>query len=84
MTKSDDSILEVLNEFNGALSLRGIEVNSELLGRRVPYSTIQDRIPKLIDGELVETVDEHEQWYLITDEGSAYLEGDHTPPDLED
>ena len=83
MTKSDDSILEVLDEFSGALSLRGIEVNSELLGRRVPYSTIQDRVPKLISGGLIKTVDEHEQWYLITDEGSAYLDGDHTPPELE-
>ena len=56
----------------------------EILGNRVPYGTISDRLPKLIKGRLVETVDEYEQWYLITEEGSTYLDGDHTPPDLKD
>jgi len=82
MTKSDDTILEVLDEFRCALSLRGIEINSEIFSTRVPYRTIQGRVPKLIESGLVKTVDEHEKWYMITEKGSAYLAGDHVPPDL--
>lgn len=84
MTKSDDSILELLDDVGYALSLKGIEVNSTIEGNRIPYSTIKRRVPKLVDAKLVRTVDEQERWYLITDNGKAYLEGDHTPPDIDD
>ncbi len=83
MTKSDDKILEVLEKLTGATTIRGIEVNSELWGIRVPYSTAKGRIPRLINAGLIRTVDQHEQWYMITEEGSAYLAGDHVPPDLD-
>jgi len=83
MTKSDDSILEVFEDLDCALSLRGIEVNSERMGRRIPYTTIQGRIVKLVDAGLVTTIDEKAQWYVITEEGSAYLAGDHVPPELD-
>ena len=83
MTKSDDSILELLSEADVALNFKGIEVNSERKGNRIPYSTIKRRIPKLVNAELVQTVDDEDMWYVITDSGDAYLEGDHTPPDLD-
>ena len=82
MTKSDDRILEVLDDLGAALSMRGIEINSKILDNRVPYGTINDRLPKLIDAGLITTVDEHEQWYMISENGSAYLDGDYVPPDL--
>ena len=84
MTGSDDSILEVLRETGSALSMKGIEVNSYILGSTIPYPTIQRRLPKLVEADLVEQINEYEKWYLITENGSAYLEGDHTPPDIDD
>jgi len=83
MTKSDDSILELLEHAGVALSLKGIEVNSQRLNNRIPYSTIKRRAPNLVESGLIEPVDGFERWYTITEEGSAYLAGDHVPPDLD-
>ncbi|MFD1642195.1 ArsR family transcriptional regulator [Halohasta litorea] len=84
MTGSDDSILEVLEESDSALSMKGIEVNSYVLGNTIPYPTIQRRVPKLVEAGLIDQLEEYDKWYLISEDGSAYLEGEHTPPDLED
>ena len=84
MTGSDDSILEVLQETDCALSMKGIEVNSELLGSRIPYPTIQRRIPKLVQSGLLKQVDKYGTWYTITEEGSAYLSGDYIPQELDE
>jgi predicted transcriptional regulator len=84
MTGSDDSILEVLEETDSGLSMKGIEVNSYLLGSKISYPTIQRRVPKLVEAGLIEQIESYDKWYVITEDGSAYLEGDHTPPDLED
>jgi len=83
MTKSDDKILDVLNETGAALSKTGLEVNSNRFGVRISYSTIENRLPKLIEAGLIKRNETNEHWYEITHDGVAYLEEGYRPPEID-
>lgn len=76
MTVSDDRILEFLAKSGAAHNKRGIELNIALLGESISTSTLDRRLPKLETAGLVETVDDAENYYRITDRGRTYLEGE--------
>jgi repressor of nif and glnA expression len=76
MTSSDDRILELLADTDAAHDRRGIEVNIELRGDTISYTTVQRRIPMLADVGLIEAVDEAENYYVITGRGRKYLSGE--------
>ena len=83
MTKADDVILEFLEESGAAHNKKGLEINLDLRGESVSYSTIQRRITKLEEVGLAREVREEGAWYQITDRGIAYLEGDEDLRDVE-
>jgi DNA-binding PadR family transcriptional regulator len=76
MTGRDDIILEYLAETGTALNKRGLEINLDLEGYDISYSTIKRRLPKLEDAGLIEVADSSGPWYAISEKGEAYLEGD--------
>jgi repressor of nif and glnA expression len=84
MTGYDDKILEVLGETGAALSKKGIQVNAEIRGTEISYSTVKRRLPKLVDAGLVKIVRETGPYYRITDLGREYLGGDLDVADLDD
>jgi len=81
MTSSDDTILELLEESGLALNKKAMHVNFKARGISISYNTIKRRIPKLADAGLVEELDDEPSYCRITDEGLAYLDGDHQPSD---
>ena len=72
MTKSDDAILELLNESGIAIPPRAIAFNIENVSR----PTIDRRLPKLEAADLVERYDDPQGYTRITDRGRAYLAGE--------
>lgn len=75
MTDKTDTILELLAETDAALSKRGIEINLQLRGYNLSYSTIKDHIRLAEATGLVEEVEQKGAWYTITTDGRKYLEG---------
>ncbi|MGQ3723476.1 winged-helix domain-containing protein [Natrialba aegyptia] len=84
MTGNDDSILEYLAERDVALSPRGLDINLEREGIGISYRTINRRLKQLHEKGLVEKVDGDKGWYIISDKGHKYLEGDLDASELED
>lgn len=76
MTGRDDIILEVLSDSGVALNKRGLEINLQREDADISYSTLQRRLPKLVEAGLIEMVVEQGAWYAITEKGEAYLSGD--------
>ncbi|TKX64878.1 ArsR family transcriptional regulator [Halorubrum sp. GN12_10-3_MGM] len=80
MTKSDDAILEILDECGIAIPPRAIAFNVENVSR----PTIDRRLPKLEDAGLVERYEDPQGYTRITNRGRAYLAGELDASDLED
>ena len=83
MTGSDDQILELLADSGVALNKKAMEVNFELDGEDISYSTLKRRLPKLENAGLVELVRERGGYYRITDLGEQYLAGELDASELE-
>ncbi len=79
MTKSDDAILELLDECGIVIPPRAIAFNIENVSR----PTIDRRLPKLEDAGLVERYDDPQGYTRITDRGRAYLAGELDADELE-
>ncbi|RQG94083.1 ArsR family transcriptional regulator [Natrarchaeobius chitinivorans] len=79
MTKSDPAILEVFEE--AGLAIPPGVVDYHIVG--VSGSTIDRRLPILVEHGLLEKVDEKRGYYEITDRGRAYLAGELEKGDLE-
>jgi DNA-binding MarR family transcriptional regulator len=79
MTKSDDAILELLDECGIAIPPRAIAFNVGNVSR----PTIDRRLPKLEDAGLVERYDDPQGYTRITDRGRAYLSGEIDANELE-
>ncbi|OYR54641.1 phage repressor protein [Halorubrum sp. E3] len=79
MTKSDDAILELLDECGIAIPPRAIAFNIDNVSR----PTIDRRLRKLEDAGLVERYDDPQGYTRITDRGRAYLAGELDNDDLE-
>ncbi|WP_373190084.1 ArsR family transcriptional regulator [Halolamina sp.] len=80
MTKSDDAILELLDECGIAIPPRAIAFNIDNVSR----PTIDRRLPKLEDAGLVERYDDPQGYTRITDRGRAYLAGELDADELEE
>ncbi|WP_241996851.1 ArsR family transcriptional regulator [Halorubrum sp. SD626R] len=80
MTKSDDAILELLDESNLTIPPMAIAFNIENVSR----PTVDRRLPKLEEAGLVKRYDDPQGYTKITDRGRAYLAGEIDANDLED
>jgi len=80
MTKSDDAILELLDECGIAIPPRAIAFNIENVSR----PTIDRRLPKLEEAGLVERYDDPQGYTRITARGRAYLAGEINADELEE
>jgi len=80
MTKSDDAILELLEESGIAIPPRAIAFNIGNVSR----PTVDRRLPKLEQAGLVDRYDDPQGYTEITDRGRAYLDGDLDADELED
>lgn len=69
ITKSDDVILELLEECGIAIPPRAIAFNIQNVSR----PTIDRRLPKLETAGLVDRYDNPQDYTMITDRGRAYL-----------
>ncbi len=78
MTKSDDAILELLDETDIALPPAAISFNID-----VSHPTVRRRLPQLLDHGLVRKADEDKGYYVITEKGRQYLAGELNVSDLE-
>jgi len=76
MNQTDDRILEILDESGLILSPSVMSVNLDY-----SRSWISERVGKLVEGGLVEQVDDG--YYRITDRGRAYLSGEINAEELE-
>lgn len=83
MTGSDDKILELLAESGMALNKKVLQVNFELAGEEISYSTLKRRLPKLKEAGLVEQVREKGGYYRITERGEQYLAGEFDASELD-
>lgn len=81
MTEKTDLILEFLAGSGAAHTKKGIQINIELEGEKIGYTTIQRHIERLIDLDLVELAREKGSYYRITEKGERYVQGEY---DLED
>ena len=79
MTKSDDAILELLDESNLTIPPMAIAFNIENVSR----PTVDRRLPKLEKAGLVKRYDDPRGYTKITDRGRAYLSGEIEAGDLE-
>jgi len=79
MTKSDDAILELLDECGIAIPPRAIAFNIDNVSR----PTIDRRLPKLEEAGLVERYEDPQGYTRITDRGRAYLTGEIDAEELE-
>lgn len=85
MTKSDDAILEFLDEHALAFPPRAIEYN--LRTRKdveISYTTVNRRLKELLENGLVHKEYEEGGFYSITDRGRKYLAGELSKDDLEE
>ena len=80
MTKSDDAILELLDESDLTIPPMAIAFNIENVSR----PTVDRRLPKLEQAGLVRRYDNPQGYTVITDRGRAYLSGDLDADELED
>lgn len=81
MTKSDDAILEfLLNE-----PARPIRATPGVVAANINFakSTINDRLPSLLQTNLVEYYDESAGIYQITEKGKRYLSGEISEDELQ-
>ena len=76
MTSSGDVILEFLKDSGAAHNKQGITNNLHYRNVDVSYTTLNRRIPKLQDAELIEPIPGQGKYYEITEKGGAYLRGD--------
>lgn len=83
MNENDDTILEFLRDTDAAFPKKGLEVNLDLEGVEISYSTIKRRTGRLEDAGLIETVREKGSYYCITDRGERYLDGELEPAEIE-
>ncbi|QLG51186.2 ArsR family transcriptional regulator [Natrinema halophilum] len=82
-SKYDGPILEMLYESGKALPPRVILFNLEYEERASPHrSTVKRRLKRLTDHELTEKVDDS-GYYILTDKGRSWVEGDLDNRDLE-
>jgi len=79
MTKSDDAILELLDECGIAIPPRAIAFNIENVSR----PTVDRRLPKLEEAGLVERYENPQGYTRITDRGRAYLSGELDADEIE-
>lgn len=79
MTKSDDVILEFLDEKDIAAPPMVISFN---VGG-ISYPTVQRRTAELVGAGLLRKHDEPQGYVEITDKGRAYLRGDLDASDLD-
>lgn len=80
MTKSDDAILEFLDETGIAIPPTAIAFNLEKISR----PTVDRRLPKLEGAGLVKRYEDPRGYYEITNRGRAYLAGDLDAEELEE
>lgn len=85
MTRSDDTILEYLDQTGMALPPRTISYNLETRENvDISYTTVNRRLKQLLERGLVEKEYEKGGFYSITAKGRAYLSGEASKEDLED
>ncbi|WP_226023203.1 helix-turn-helix domain-containing protein [Halomicrobium salinisoli] len=76
MTRSDDVILEFLEDTGAGHNLQGIANNFQDRNIEISYTTLTRRLPKLEEAGLVRILPGQGKYYAITEEGEAYLRGD--------
>lgn len=82
MKSKDDVLLEYLADVGSAEPLGVIYWNLEDRGLATfSYQTALRRLQRLVEAGLVHTPKTDTTYYQISDDGLAYLEGDHRPPD---
>jgi len=79
MTRSDDAILELLNDSGIAIPPTAIAFNIENVSR----PTVDRRLPKLESAGLVMRYEEPKGYTEITEKGRKYLSGDLNASNLE-
>lgn len=79
MTKSDDAILELLEDCEISIPPRAIAFNIQNVSR----PTVDRRLPKLEEAGLVKRYDDPQGYTEITDRGREYLAGELDAEDLE-
>jgi len=85
MTKSDDAILEYLEDTGLALSPRAMSYNMRTREQaEISYSTVNRRLKELLEYDLVTKEYETGGFYSITDRGRKYLRGDLMKANLEE
>lgn len=80
MTKSDDVILEFLDEKDIAAPPMVISFNVD----GISYPTVQRRTAELVKAGLLRKHDEPQGYVEITDKGRTYLRGDLDGSELEE
>lgn len=84
MTKSDDIILEYLEDTGMALPPRAISYNLQTRENAdISYSTVNRRIKILLENGLVDKLDNPKGYYSITEFGRRYLSGEADVSELE-
>lgn len=76
MTRSDDVILEFLQEAGTGHNLQGISNNFEDRSIEISYTTLTRRVPKLESADLLRVLPGKGKYYAITEKGEDYLRGD--------
>lgn len=85
MTTNDGPILEFLEDCELALTPRDLQYNLETrAGVEMAYSTLNHRLGKLTEHDLIEKEDPEGGRYAITDRGRAYLAGELDQDELEE
>ena len=79
MTRSDDAILELLNEAGIAIPPTAIAFNIDNVSR----PTVDRRLPKLESAGLIKRYEEPRGYTEISENGRRYLSGDVDASDLE-
>lgn len=80
MTRSDDAILELLDDAGIAVPPTAIAFNIE----NVSQPTVDRRLPKLEKAGLVKRYEEPQGYTEITEKGQRYLRGEISASDLPD
>ncbi|WP_238717550.1 winged helix-turn-helix domain-containing protein [Natronorubrum halophilum] len=84
MTRTDDTLLEFLEDTGLALSPRAIEHNMKTrYDESISYSSINGRLPALTDAGLVVKEYPPGGFYSITEKGRKYLDGELDAEDIE-
>jgi len=84
MTKSDDAILEYLQEMGMAIPPRAISYNMQTRENvDISYTTVNRRLKQLLENGLVRKEYEKGGFYAVTDRGCQYLDGKLDAAELE-